>query len=53
MYFNFPYNFASTIFLVLVLYGIIKQFFSREQEEEKYQSKLKKIREVDIKEQDT
>jgi hypothetical protein len=53
MYFNFPYNFASTIFLVLVLYGIIKQFYHREQEEKKYRSKLKKIREGDIKEQDT
>ena len=48
MYFNFPYNFASTIFLVLVLYGIGKQFLSIEQEEEKYPSKLKKLREVDI-----
>ena len=52
MYFNFPYNFASTIFLVLVLYGISKQFFSSKQDEEKYHSKLKTIREGDIKEQE-
>jgi hypothetical protein len=51
MYCNFPYNFASTIFLILVLYGIIKQYFRREQEEDRYHSRLKKIREGDIKEQ--
>ena len=48
VYFNFPYNFASTIFLVLVLYGIAKQFSRIKPEEEKYPSKLKKLRDVDI-----
>ena len=51
MYVNFPYNFASTIFLILVLYGISKQFIKGQRVEEEYHSKIKKIREADIKEQ--